>query len=353
VSAMAGMLAELSGRTGQVGAMDSLDHFLFAPTAMAKTPHLVLVGLRPGVNPSQASAQDVLGAVLLYEYRLGGVGTRVFATDDYNGQRTAIAAPEVRREVVDTACRALIEGGALAVLVSYEAPNPAAQTRRTNPLSRLGCLAARRSRMVANELPLETTFDATLATLGPNTRRNLVRYRRKAESELGAVFIPRVRMNLREFLAANRDSTNPVPDAMGRWRYSCTVSNIGARTSPMFAGLKSADGRWLSLIGGRRRRGVTEIDWQMNRAGLPSASLSTVMRSYILEHEVALGTQRLAFEGGTPHSIRHSFAWRTTEDVIMRRRSWRFWAVRAAVRWGTPQQNLLGQLLVDPDLDWS
>jgi hypothetical protein len=126
-----------------------------------------------------------------------------------------------------------------------------------------------------------------------------------------------------------------------------------SRTAPMLSGVKAADGRWLSLIGGRRRRGVTEIDWQLNLAGLPQHSLSTVMRSYMLEHEVALGTRKLVFEGGTPHSIRHSFTSVAAEDVIVHRRSLIAWAIRKAARWITPKKNFLGQLLHDPDLNWN
>jgi hypothetical protein len=121
----------------------------------------------------------------------------------------------------------------------------------------------------------------------------------------------------------------------------------------MFAGVRARNGRWLSLIGGRRHMQVTEIDWQMNLAGLPRYSLSTVMRSFVLEHEVGLGTTRLAFTGGTPHPMRHSFVCVDAVDVIALRRSASGWLLRRLAWWLFPEKNFLGQALRDRQLHWS
>jgi hypothetical protein len=137
-----------------------------------------------------------------------------------------------------------------------------------------------------------------------------------------------------------------VQDALARWRYDAIHSAPGM----LFAGVRAKNGRWLSLIGGRRHMQVTEIDCQMNLAGLPRYSLSTVMRSYLLEHEVALGTRRLAFTGGTPHSMRHSLVPVEAVDVIALRRSASARMLRTFARWIFPEQNFLGQALQDGHL---
>lgn len=165
---------------------------------------------------------------------------------------------------------------------------------------------------------------------------------------MGAFFVPAVEMERKEFLAINRASTNPVPDSLAAWRYDSTHRTPGT----LFAGVKAQNGRWLSLIGGRRHMQVTEIDWQVNLAGLPRYSLSTVMRSYILQHEVELGTEKLVFVGGTPHSMQHSFDSVDAVDVVALRRSPVGWILRRMSRWILPVQNFLGHALRDEQLRW-
>jgi hypothetical protein len=271
----------------------------------------------------------------------------VFATDDTTGQRTVIAPLNLRTQVAEEACQTLVDRGALAAMISFEGG-------AVNLLEgRIGltetCRMAKRNRSVPRYLTLADTVEDTLATLGRHTRRNLRYYRRRLETEMGAEFVPEVAMGRDEFLAINRASTNPVSDDLAAWRYDAIQRTPGT----MFAGVRARNGRWLSLIGGRRHMQVTEIDWQMNLAGLPRYSLSTVMRSFVLEHEVGLGTTRLAFTGGTPHPMRHSFVCVDAVDVIALRRSASGWLLRRLAWWLFPEKNFLGQALRDRQLHWS
>jgi hypothetical protein len=349
VSAKMGMLKDLAQRTGQAAEMHWLDYHLNTPTALKKIPALVLVGLDGGVDTAEAGADDLIGAVLLYEYGIAGRGSGVFATDDTNGEHTVIAPRHIRVQVAEAACQALVQMGALTVMVTVEGRDEERTAPWVHNALTAGCEMARRSRLVPRHLPLGETHEATLASLGRHTRRNLRYYRRRLESELGAVFVPEVAMERAEFLAINRASMNPAPESLAAWRYDSTQRWPGA----MFAGVKARDGRWLSLIGGRRHMDKTEIDWQMNLAGLARYSLSTAMRSYVLQHEVERGTTRLEFMGGTPHSIRHSFACLDAVDVIAVSRSPASWMLRRLARWIFPENNFLGHVLRDPDLHWS
>jgi len=327
--------------------MHWLDYFLSTPTALKKTPYLVLVGLDAGVEASRATADDVLGAVLLFEYQAAGHGLKVFATDDVSGWRTVIAPAEIRLRVAETACRVLMEAGAVTAMISLEGSGGMAGA--IGPPRGWSCLRATRTRQVPRYLPLADTLEATLATLGKHTRRNLRYYRRRLEAELSPVFVPCVAMERDEFLAINRGSMNPVAEELAEWRYDSTHQTPGA----FFAGLQAADGRWLSLVGGRRYMQVTEIDWQVNLAGMARHSLSTVMRCYILEHEIELGTKELAFTGGTPHSMRHSFVAVEAVDVIVRRQSLAAWLLRTFARRIFPEKNFLRQALGDASLHWT
>ncbi len=329
VIAMRGMLAELGRRTGQPGVMDILEHLVHSPTALGKTPYVVLAGLRTGVPAVRATADDVCGAVLVYEYRVAGVGLRVFATDDVTGRRTVIAPAALRARVAEEACRILAETGAQVALLSMEGrPEP-----WTGPMgleTRAGtCRIAVRTRTFPSDLTLEDTVEETRAGLGKNTRRNLRRYRQRLEEDLGAEFVPSVDMGAKEVVELNRNSKTRIPDAEALWRYECVM----ATPNRVFAGVRARDGRWLSVVAGRRNEGVTEIEWQMNREDLPRYSLSTVMRSYLLEHEVELGTRKMIFLGGTPHAMQHSLALSEAGDVLMVRKSVRALLLCCLCRW--------------------
>jgi hypothetical protein len=116
-------------------------------------------------------------------------------------------------------------------------------------------------------------------------------------------------------------------------------------------GVKTPDGQWVSLLGGRRHHEVSEIDWQMNRAGLEKYSVGTVIRAYLIEHEIEIGTGRLYFEGGTPHSMRHAFISEKAVDIVVAKRSLFVSLVRRVANW-SPPKNFLLQTLVDPALRW-
>jgi hypothetical protein len=72
-----------------------------------------------------------------------------------------------------------------------------------------------------------------------------------------------------EFLVLNRNSLYPVFPWIAKWRFRC------ARGLPdsIFAGLRAADGSWLSMIGGRPRNRITYVDWQMNVKAFPALSI--------------------------------------------------------------------------------
>jgi hypothetical protein len=184
--------------------------------------------------------------------------------------------------------------------------------------------------------------------MGRHTRRNLRYYRRKAEAELHTSFVSDVTTSLTmpQLIELNRASTHPVSRSTLERRFHTTKSMEGF----FCVGLSGVDGEWISLLGGRRHHGVTEVDWQMNRAGLAKYSVGTVIRSYLLEHEVANGMKKLFFEGGTPHTMRHSFLTEEAMDIVVMNRS--LFPLRAAARWLRPEKNFLLQTLLSSTVKW-
>ena len=348
ILAHASMLAALAERTGQPGMMDHLDYFLHFKDALKKVPHLVLL---------RAHDEVLEAALLIYEYKLLGCPTGVFATDDAGGRRTLIAAAASRTTAASRAAEALMRNGARVVFQSFletTADETALALWPADRQTRTWRLATQR-RMIRAFLPLESTYEATLGKLGQHTRRNMRAFRRKAEAQLGTVFVPDARLSRFEFRAFNRASTYAVPDAVAAWRYDAITTVPGG----FLAGVRDRDGQWLALAGGRHHHDTVEVDWQMNRDDLPALSLGTVLRAYLLEHEVARGTKVLFFEGGTPHAMRLSFHFSMVRDLVVARalpgsrHLQRFVPLlRSYINWRLPQSAFILKILTDPQLTW-
>ncbi len=346
------VLVELSAVCEQVGAMDHIALFLDSPMNEKKIPSLVLATESAKADPFALEARELLGAAVVYEYEMLGRPSGVFVTDDGSGSRTVIAAPEIRSAVTIKVCEHLMRTGARVAVLSYkEEVHPQRQDVEIARLVRLpGTMWGSQVRDMSTYLTIQPTFDETLSQLGKHTRRNLRYYRRRTEMELGCQFVPEVgrAMSKAEFVELNATSTHPVDARAMERRYE----DLSRFSDSFCVGIRAEDGRWLSLMGGRRHHGWTEVDWQLNRAGLDRLSLGTAMRSYFLENEVALRTQRLYFEGGTPHTMRHSLLTEKAVDIIALRRRWDVELIRSLARRNVMKKNFLLQTLADETIDW-
>lgn len=347
VSSVLGMrdvLRDLAQDCGQAGAMDDLDYFMARPQLKKKIPHIVsLKGEGAGTVPPKA-------AVLLYEHHFGGHGIRIFATDDTTGRRTLISEAPRRARFALTACRTLLDRGAQTILISFRHDEAQVDPTLEHILrgERYSCRWASREREIAGYLPFEPSIEATLALVGTRTRNHLRYYRRRAENQLGARFVPDAKISREDFLAMNRISAYAVTDEVAGSRYDL----LGRLNAPILYGMVDRDGRWLSLIGGRHCGHSMEMYWQMNRDDVPSQSLGTAMRSMMIEHEVRLGTRRMYLEGGTTHSMSHAFVREKATDLIVMRQSPLTRLLPALAKRFLPPENMLLQVLEDTNLSW-
>jgi len=349
---MRAVLAEFSRRCGQAGATDDIGYFLSKPGILQRAPQLLLFTRSPEPDPANVTAASLTGALLLYRYKALGCDLRMLTTNDRSGRGTVVAPPGSRAKVASAASRWLLDRGALAVMISFR--DAGSGIGSEEPLtngpdggSRLRW--ARREREVMEYLPLAATYDGTLAGIGQRTRRNMRYYRRQAEAQLGCVFVPEVKIAEPEFLAFNRTCMYAVPAQVAAWRYR----SLGDLSEPLLMGTRDKEGRWLSLLGGRRRRDGAEILWQMNRDGLANYSLGVVMRSYFIEHEIGAGMRRLYMDGGTAHPIRFSFVKEKVNDLVVLRRSLLGSLIPRVAKHFVKYDNELAVMLVDRDLRWN
>lgn len=335
--------------------MDDIGYFLSKPGLLSRVPQLLLVSKKADLDWKCVTASDLLGAVLLYKCVVLGCGIGIFTTNDRSGRGTLVAPAALRSNIAALASQWLLNHGGLAVMLSFRADATVeSEIDLDNDLSnspqgsRKTMRWARREGDVIEYLPLESTFDATLAKIGQRTRRNMRHYRRQAEEQLGCAFFSTVDIGKSEFLKFNLECMYAVPAGVAAWRYDSRKS----LSKPLLMGIKDKDGRWLSLLGGRRRCDGTEILWQMNRSDLSAYSLSLVMRSYFIEHEISHGMSRLYVEGGTGHPMRFSFVKEKVSNLVVLRRSLLGSLVPRMAKRFVKLDNELAVMLLDKSLEW-
>jgi hypothetical protein len=235
------VLADLSVKCGQPGVMDDVGYFLSKPGTLRRVPHLMLFSKAPAIDLEKVTADDLLGAVLLYRYLVLGCGIGMFSTNDRSGRGTLVAPAALRSTLAEMAIRSLMDHGVLAVLISFrdgDSGNPQKGSGKSEPMpgSTVDERNTRwvwRQREMADYLPLEETFDRTLAKIGTRTRRNMRYYRKRAEAELGCIFLPSVEIDERDFLNFNRECMYAVPPKVASWRYH-SLKDIA---TPLFMGI--------------------------------------------------------------------------------------------------------------------
>ena len=343
ILALSDLLLRFADRCDQAGAMEDMTYFLSKPGFLKRVPRLMLIAKSSDLTP-----ESLLGALLLFEYNILNRRTGLYATNDRSGRNTLVAPAHLRSQIAHFATQTLLDRGAHVAMITYRQEEDEIPVLTTDLSSKVACRWATRTREIAEYLPLEKTYDKTLALIGQRTRSNMRYYRRRAEKELGCNFVPFVEMRKEEFLALNRECMFAVPDHVAAWRYD----SLQGLSRPLLMGMRDRDGRWLSLVGGRRFKAGSELLWQMNRDGMPLYSLSLVMRSYFMEHEIAAGSERFYIEGGTSHPIRHSFTTETLTDLTVMRSSPIAFAARKLVQRLIPVDNELAKMFSDTDLVW-
>jgi len=343
------LLSSFAASCGQPDGAEDLTYFISKPGILRRTPVLLLITREdiPRNRPLQPA--DLLGTVLVYEYSIAGLHTGLFTSNDRSGHTSLIAPPELRFSIAFFASEWLIRHRAHLIMLTFAEGTSSIGT--SNRLIDTGRSVrwAMRTRSVPDFLPLQETMDETLANIGQRTRSNMRYYRRRAEKELGCVFHPELEITPKDLVAFNRECMYAVPDRVVAWR----LRNLRELGQPLLMGLRDQNGRMLSLIGGRRLGTSTEILWQMNRNDLPQYSLSLVLRSYLLEHEIARGAKRFYVEGGSSHPINRSFRQCNLTDLVVLRDSITASLACSLARHKVNRENDLGVMLLDQSTQWT
>ena len=210
------------------------------------------------------------------------------------GQGSVIAQVEDRPAVIEAACRAMIRIPLMHTVVcslqwdGYVHPGTVSAVDETKAH---WCFRETRLR-----LSLVGGIQGTMDRLGYKMRRNIRSYMRRAEHNYGCHFVPDLNSEQRREAVMQLRSQDVYTHS--RQRALRQDAALGRVPGAFAVGARDAHGAWLSYVAGWRLNGETQIVWQLNNALLPQASMSTVMRAHLLEHEISRGSSAIVFMGG-------------------------------------------------------
>ena len=243
--------------------------------------------------------QELKACVLFYEHTRYGIGLGLFRGGDYAGENLVVAPEALHVHYVHLAIQALLEQWRIhGVSITMKAPvdrcidimGPASYFKRFVGSE------------VQHKLPLESSYEGMLASMGPRTRRSLAGKRQQLEKSMKVEFVPVLEPDesLKAMLELHGKST---PERVPEF-YQARYRLLRGKSEFFSMGLRLANGPWLSMLTGWRRNQVTYVDLQMNDMHYKKESLSAVMRAFMLEYEIGLKQEMINFVAGSSLLLR-------------------------------------------------
>ncbi len=283
-------IQQLRHQCGQADDLTTDPHYFIAANTQ-KNRRVAAVLIR------QNSALEA--CVLFYEHCRFGLGLGLFRGGGILGETLAVGPETFHLQYVHLAAHSLLQrwrihGVSLAVRASADR---CIEIMGSRDNYRIFC-----GREIRYKLPLESTYQAMLASLGPRTRRSLAGKRQQLVARAHVVFEPALEppQALDAMLSLQPRS---LPNRITGF-YQARYHLLRDQQSFFCMGLRLPDGEWLSVLSGWRLNGVTYVDLQMNDRLRRKDSISAVMRAFMLEHEIAARQQLINFVGGTSLLLR-------------------------------------------------
>jgi hypothetical protein len=282
-------ILELRLRCGQQDELTTDPQYFIAANTLNRRVAAVLIRLE----------NELEACVFFFEHCKFGIGLGVMRGGGLIGEN-CVAGPEAfRLQYVQLAAEALlrhrrIHGVSISVRAHLDTCLEVMGPKSTYRLFS--------ERNIQYRLPLENTYSATLAGMGPRTRRSLAGKRRQLETRAHAVFLPSLNPSLALEAMLRLQKRSVAKRITEFYRARCRL----LQEAPDFfcMGLRLPDGTWLSVLSGCRRNRVTYIDLQMNDMHFKRESISAVMRAFMLEHEIGCKQEFIHFMGGTSLLLR-------------------------------------------------
>jgi len=178
-------------------------------------------------------------------------------------------------------------------------------------------------------LSLPSTYEQLLLSFGYTTRHNFRYYRRRFETA-GHVYLDNLSLDeLRSaaFYLEPKCSIPSRPHSTDR-----LLKMMATADRPLAVGLKHRNGEWLSIIGGVYRPGAGVLLLQLNNdREFPRASLSVVLRGYLIESLIHEGRKEFIIWGGTGGPLFRYVTYIPTLVIYLDSREYKWRLVRTLV----------------------
>jgi hypothetical protein len=266
------------------------------------TPAFFLASLADNWLPRVAVAYHdhaIAGIVYGKERTIAGFPTGLIYADGRLGT-LAVARPPDCEDVVLAAVRAWfalprVRAIRLAIAPAGPEARVAARIGSTMPID-LTHAAAPPSEL-HSRLRLPAAYESFLESLGKKTRRNFRYYRRRFEAA-GHTYLEHLSSD--DFDRAATDLRTKCHLSGSSSEIRRAVRTVLSAPDTWIAGMKHANGEWLSVAAGWRAQGCATMFLQLNNdKQFADASLSVVLRAFLIETFIRQGISELVFWSGS------------------------------------------------------
>jgi hypothetical protein len=287
-------IVNLLKQTGQAGDVTLAPEYFLEHNALRCAPVLVLI----------SEGEQIVAALYGRERRVLGIRTGMVQFGDYYGEGAVIAQGSFKAAAVAWAALNVLKLPWIhSVRASFKVEDQNEIATVQSMIERAEVKARMLPETVQHILPLKNTFDAFLATLGSHTRRNLRVYRRRVEQK-GWKFVPR--LGPEEVASALKSLEQHQGKHKSSAHYlNCCQAVLKAVPGAFHAGICTDTGEWASLASGWLRNERYFMLVQLNDTRYSKDSISTVMRSYLIENLIGSGVEAINFVAGCSELLRN------------------------------------------------
>ena len=201
-------------------------------------------------------------------------------------------------------------------------------------------------------LPLPSSYEQFLKSLGSTTRHNFRYYRRRFESA-GHTYLDYLTPNELRAASLYLRPKCSIPSRLGAIERILDMVDVADR--PLAVGLKHRNGEWLGVVGGVYRSNAGVLYMQLNNdTDFAKDSLSVVLRAYLIETLIRQGMKVFTIWAGTSSPLSRyvnyiptlgvhldlpSYQWRVARRIISAFGSLLPEQVKTDARWIAPFPN--------------
>lgn len=245
--------------------------------------------------------EALAGVMYATQHYSKGWATGLVVGGDFAGRGLLLCAPEDESNVLGAGVERLLASGIHSMHLRM-LPQDGSESMG---LALSGCkIASYDKRIAGDRMELGSSFAELVSGFGRRTRKNITQHRRML-LEGGYRFVPEVSQ---ERYAEALRWLNGKADFNAAGLRLVRDERLLRLHQGMRLGIESSEGVLVSALCGFVRRGRFHLLTQLNDSSLSRLSLSTVLRTYLMEHLIGMGVGDLQVMGGSSLALGRYFA---------------------------------------------